>query len=71
MSVAPTAPPVGRAPAAGLPGAEGLRTLLAGRTGALLAAHVPLTLLLDLADPLGPDSADLLATEAGCADWLR
>ena len=43
---------------------------LAGRTGALLAAHVPLSLLLDLADPCGPDSRDVFATEPGSADWL-
>ncbi len=40
------------------------------RTSALLAAHVPLTLLLDLADPSGPHSRDLLAEEPGDADWL-
>lgn len=38
---------------------------------ALLAAHVPLSLLLDIADPTGPHSRDLLAEEPGCADWLR
>ncbi len=36
---------------------------------ALLAAHVPLTLLLDLAQPRGPRSLDL--GEPGDAGWLR
>lgn len=44
---------------------------LARRTRALLASHVPLTLLLDLADPLGPDSRSLLVDEPGAVDWLR
>lgn len=43
---------------------------LASRTEALLAAHVPLSLLLDLADPLGPDSAGLFAAETGSVDWV-
>jgi hypothetical protein len=30
----------------------------------LLAEHLPISLLWDLADPAGPDSADLLAHEA-------
>ncbi len=30
----------------------------------LLADHLPISLLWDLADPAGPDSADLLAHEA-------
>jgi hypothetical protein len=37
----------------------------------LLAAHVPLSLLLDIADPTGPHSRELLAEEPGSADWLR
>lgn len=38
---------------------------------ALLAAGVPLTLLLDLADPAGPDSQGILATErAETPVWL-
>ena len=41
------------------------------RAAALLAAHVPLSLLLDLADPRGPRSDDLLTAEPGTADWLR
>lgn len=36
----------------------------------LLAAHVPLSLLLDLADPHGPHSSELLRREPGSADWL-
>jgi hypothetical protein len=43
---------------------------LADRIAALLAAHVPLSLLLDLGDPAGPHSRDLFAAEAGQADWL-
>ncbi|MDQ1695791.1 MAG: hypothetical protein QOJ03_1144 [Frankiaceae bacterium] len=34
----------------------------------LLAAHVPVTLLLDLAAP--PDADEVYATEGGTADWL-
>ena len=41
------------------------------RVQALLAAHVPLSLLLDLADPGGPHSADLLREERACADRAR
>ncbi len=33
------------------------------RTEALLAAGIPLSLLLDLAEPAGPDSRALYATE--------
>lgn len=36
---------------------------------ALLAAGVPLTLLLDLA--LSPRSEEIAATEGGSASWLR
>lgn len=36
----------------------------------MLAAHLPLSLLLDLADPAGPQSGDLLMAEAGDAGWL-
>lgn len=49
-----------------LPGHEAL----ADRTGALLAAHVPLSLLLDLADVYGPHSGDLFTVERGLLDWL-
>ena len=38
---------------------------------ALLAAHVPLSLLLDLAQPGGPRSAELLSGEPGDTAWLR
>lgn len=41
------------------------------RAESLLAAHVPLSLLLDLVDPAGPRSRDLLTAEPGTADWLR
>ena len=37
----------------------------------LLAAHVPLSLLLDLADPRIPDSAGVYAREGGDTTWLR
>ncbi len=66
------APPV---PALRLPapryGSGAEQDALAGRTEAMLAAHVPLTLLLDLADPDGPHSDDLLHDEPGSSDWLR
>ena len=34
----------------------------------LLHAQVPLSLLYDLADPLGPASAEIMAVEAGRVD---
>jgi hypothetical protein len=37
---------------------------------AALAAGVPLTLLADLADPAGPDSRRILATETADLSWL-
>jgi hypothetical protein len=37
---------------------------------AALAARVPLTLLADLADPAGPDSRRILATETADLSWL-
>lgn len=44
---------------------------LVARTGALLAGGVPLTLLLDLADPAGPRSRARYAEEGGeDATWL-
>ncbi|HEU0101290.1 MAG TPA: hypothetical protein VFR07_03145 [Mycobacteriales bacterium] len=43
---------------------------LAARTGQLLAAHVPLSLLLDLSDPGGPHSRDLFDAEPEAASWL-
>ena len=38
------------------------------RVTALLKAGVPLSLLLDLAEPYGPDSATLYATESRAGD---
>ena len=41
---------------------------------ALLRAGVPISLLLDLADPLGPDSADIVRAEHAVTerhDWLE
>lgn len=35
-----------------------------------LVRRVPLTLLLDLADPQGPDSAVILATETADLSWM-
>lgn len=45
--------------------------VLTHRTADLLRDHVPLTLLLDLADEGGPRSAVVYASEGGDADWLR
>jgi hypothetical protein len=39
-------------------------------TSELLAAGVPLTLLLDLSDASGPHSADRYAAEGGDVSWL-
>lgn len=36
----------------------------------LLAAGIPLTLLLDLAEQFGPPSRDILRAEHGDAEWL-
>lgn len=44
---------------------------LAARTGALLRGGVPLTLLLDLADPRGPRSGALYGQEPADLSWLR
>ena len=44
--------------------------LLAARVTAMLEARVPLTLLIDLAEPAGPRSHDLYATEQADTDWL-
>ena len=45
---------------------------LRARTADLLRAGVPLTLLLDLAEPHGPDSAAAYASEGGDARvWMR
>lgn len=38
---------------------------------AALAAHVPLTLLVDLADPSGPGSRHIVSTEVADLSWLR
>lgn len=43
---------------------------LAQRTRDLLAAGVPLTLLLDLAEPAGPASHELYVAEGISAHWL-
>jgi len=44
---------------------------LVDRTRALLEAHVPLSLLLDLADPAGPDSVSHFSEEHADLSWLR
>lgn len=44
--------------------------VLVRRTSALLHAGVPLTLLLDLAEPLGPDSSGRFTSEGGDLTWL-
>jgi hypothetical protein len=38
---------------------------------ALLASGVPLSLIIDLLDDRGPNSARILEAEPGDADWLR
>jgi hypothetical protein len=38
---------------------------------AALSRGVPLTLLMDLADPAGPDSRTVLSTEVADLGWLR
>jgi len=35
-----------------------------------LSEHVPLTLLLDLSSPVGPESQEISRTEGGDASWL-
>ncbi len=45
--------------------------VLTHRTADLLRDHVPLTLLLDLAEENGPRSADRYADEGGDATWLE
>ena len=39
----------------------------------LLEEHVPMSLIMDLAAPAGPDSADILATEGGPDEawWVK
>lgn len=44
---------------------------LVRRTNDLLAAGVPLTLLMDLTDPAGPHSQALFTDEVGDLSWLR
>lgn len=44
---------------------------LVARTQALLDGRVPLSLLLDLADPRGPRSAALYQDEVADCGWLR
>lgn len=44
---------------------------LVRRTHDLLAAGVPLTLLLDLADEAGPRSTTRYADEGGDLGWIR
>lgn len=48
----------------------GTQELLVGRTRALLHDRIPLTLLLDLADPAGPDSAGHFGSEPADLSWL-
>ena len=51
--------------------ADALARALVRRTEALLKAHIPLSLLLDLAEPTGPRSAAVYAAEPGDAGWLQ
>jgi hypothetical protein len=44
--------------------------LLVARTYALLGSGIPLTLLLDLADPSGPHSAELWTDEIADLHWV-
>lgn len=44
--------------------------VLVRRTSDLLAAGVPLTLLIDLGDADGPHSSQRYVSEGGSADWL-
>ena len=44
---------------------------LVRHTGDVLRAGVPLTLLMDLAEPEGPDSAESFTSEGGDASWLN
>ena len=44
--------------------------VLTHRTSQLLREHVPLTLLIDLAEAGGPRSEVRYAQEGGNADWL-
>lgn len=46
------------------------RSEVLARTHRLLAAGVPLSLLLDLASPRGPRSEELFSAEEPDLDWL-
>ncbi len=52
-------------------GPNARRDQLVSRTQTMLSDGVPLTLLLDLADPAGPDSAGHFANETADLAWLR
>ena len=58
-----------RAGGQGWPGPQE-QDLLVARTSALLRAHIPLCLLLDIIDPAEPDSAGCFAREGADLDWL-
>ena len=45
-------------------------SFLAGRARSLLRAGVPLTLLMDLADPHGPASQEVYDSETSEVGWL-
>jgi len=45
--------------------------VLVRRTSELLHSGVPLTLLLDLGEPNGPDSAERFTAEGGDTDWIH
>ena len=45
-------------------------SVLVRRTQELLAAGVPLTLLLDLAEPTGPHSAERFSAEQADLSWV-
>lgn len=55
------------APSTGLP--EWEQAFLAGRARSLLRAGVPLSLLVDLADPSGPHSSAVYAAERADSSW--
>jgi hypothetical protein len=46
----------------------GMMDMCRVRVMGLLRAHVPLSLLQDLVDPTGPDSAEIMAVESGRLD---
>lgn len=58
----------------GVAAAEGPRVAVHRSTHPVMVAlsrGVPLTLLMDLADPAGPDSRDIAAGELADLSWLR